>query len=214
MIRELLQLPNLMSIARILLIPFIGYYLMQPGSRATLVSVCLLVAAGITDFLDGYLARRRGQITDIGTALDPIADKLLAGALVVLLVLSRGFPVWLAAVILGRDILILAAGSVLLRKRQAVTPANLTGKYTFTSIAALLGSYILRFDFGMLLFTYLTVVLIAASLFNYGRLFVIVSQGKMPHTYVDRPFLRFMRVAVSSIVAAICAYELAVFLFR
>lgn len=203
-----------MSIARILLIPFIGYFLMQPGSQATLVAVVLLAVAGITDFLDGYLARRRGQVTDIGTALDPIADKLLAGFLVVLLIFIRDFPVWLAVIILGRDILILAAGSVLLRKRQSVTPANLTGKYAFGSIAALLGSYILRFDFGMQLFTYLTVALIVASVFNYGRLFVTVSQGKVPPAYVDRPSLRFTRVAGAAIVVAVCAYELAIFLFR
>ncbi|MBN1212165.1 MAG: CDP-alcohol phosphatidyltransferase family protein [candidate division Zixibacteria bacterium] len=207
--KELLQLPNLVSLLRVFLTPIIGYYLWLGDDRATLVCVVLLIIAGITDGLDGYLARRMNKITPLGTALDPVADKIFAGVLVVLLIMFRDLPFWLVAIIIGRDLLILLAGMILLKKRRITLPSNLTGKYTFAVIACLLGSYVIRFDFGMTLFTWLTVLFTVLSLINYSRVFRLVRKNLPAPTFADKPIYRVGRIFITvglSVVTLIYLY--------
>ncbi len=191
---ELWRLPNLLSLSRIAMTPVIGYFLWLDTSQATAICVGLLFVAGITDGLDGLLARRMGLISEIGKALDPIADKFMAGALLVLLIFFREFPIWLAALIIGRDLLILVAGLLLLKGRRIVIGSNLTGKYTFTAIALLLGSYVIRFDFGIRLLTPITIALIILSTILYTRVFLRVRNGEPPAEFLDRPLYRSLRI--------------------
>jgi len=207
--KDLLQLPNLVSLLRIFLTPVIGYYLWLNDSRATLICVVLIVIAGITDGLDGYLARRMNKITPLGIALDPVADKIFAGILVILLVMFRDFPLWLAAVIIGRDLVILLAGMILIKNRHITLPSNLTGKYAFTAIACLLGSYVIRFRFGMTLFTWLTVLFTVLSLINYSRVFRHIRQNRPAPNFADKPIYRAGRIILTvglSIVTLIYLY--------
>ena len=211
---EILQTANLLSLSRILLIPFIGYYLWRGDNQATIICTALLVVAGITDLLDGYVARRLNQVSRLGMVLDPLADKILAVALVVMLIFFRGFPLWLAVVIVGRDLLILAAGLVLLKGSDIIVPSNLTGKYTFAAIAVLLGSYVIRFDFGATLMTYVTVNLVTASTIIYARSFVLLKGGASPTPFADRPLYRITRVVVTLAVLGWYFYKLYLFLYR
>ena len=177
---ESLQFPNLLSLLRIVIIPFIGYYLSKANFQSTMTCVALLVVAGITDVLDGYLARRMKQVSRLGMVLDPLADKILAAALVVMLVFFRDLSLWLALVIVGRDLLILVAGILLLKGKNVVVPSNLTGKYAFVAIAFLIGSYIIRFGFGATLMTYVAIALIVASTIIYARGFIQLKKGCHP----------------------------------
>ena len=141
--------------------------------------------------------------------MERIADKVLAACLVVFLILYRAFPLWLAGVIIGRDLLIMMCGAILLRGRKVVVPSNLTGKYAFTAIVILLCSYVLRFEFGIISATYVTVALILASLVNYGRVFVYVRRGESPPVFEDRKPLRLLRILVTaaySIVLIVMLY--------
>jgi CDP-diacylglycerol--glycerol-3-phosphate 3-phosphatidyltransferase len=210
---EILQPANLLSLSRVLLIPFIGHYLWRGDNQATIICTLLLIVAGITDILDGYIARRLNQVSRLGMVLDPLADKILAVALVVMLIFFRDFPVWLAVVIVGRDLLILTAGMVLLKSSNIVIPSNLTGKYTFAAIAFLLGSYIIRFDFGATLMTYVTVTLIIASTIIYARNFVLVRRGVFPVPFADRRLYRITRAVVSVAVLGGYFYKLYLFLY-
>jgi CDP-diacylglycerol--glycerol-3-phosphate 3-phosphatidyltransferase len=206
--RNLLLLPNLVSLSRIFLTPFIGYYLWLDDNRATLICVLLIILAGITDGLDGYLARRTGKVTPLGIALDPVADKIFAGVLVVMLMMFRNFPLWLAVLIIGRDLLILLAGIVLLKDRRHTLPSNLTGKYTFAVIACLLGSYVIRFHLGIILFTWLTVLFTVLSLVNYSRVFIRVRQGNLPPVFNDKPFYRNGRIILTVGLSAVTLFYL------
>ncbi len=209
---EILQPANLLSLSRILLIPFIGYYLWRGDNEATLISALLLIVAGITDALDGFVARRLNQISRLGMVLDPLADKILAVALVIMLIFFRGFPLWLAAVIVGRDLLILVAGIVLLKGRDVVVPSNLTGKHAFAAIAFLLGSYIIRFDFGATMMTYVTTTLVTASTITYARVFISLKRGASPVTFVDRPLYRITRTVITMSILGTYSYKLYLFL--
>jgi CDP-diacylglycerol--glycerol-3-phosphate 3-phosphatidyltransferase len=203
---ELLRLPNLLSLSRIILAPVIGYFIIQDNHVSNLLAIGLLILAGITDGLDGYLARKRGEVSNLGIALDPIADKVLAAILVIFLILYREFPIWLAAVIVGRDLVIVAAGSILMRGRKIALPSNLTGKYAFTAIIVLLTSYLIRFEFGIVTATWLTLGLIVGSMISYSRVFMKVRNGEPPPVFNDKPIYRIIRIVLTT------AYSIAVLL--
>ncbi len=203
------EIPNLVSLSRVVLTPFVGYFLAQGDGRSTLICAVILVVAGITDGLDGYLARRMGKVSQLGIALDPVADKIFAGVLVVLLILYRGFPVWLATAIIGRDVLIMLAGLLLLRGRKLVLPSNITGKYAFGVMAFLLGSYVIRFEFGIVLTTYATLILLVLSTLVYARVFVRVRKGLKAPVFEDKPVYKFLRIGGSVALLALFFYKLA-----
>ncbi|MFZ5980814.1 MAG: CDP-alcohol phosphatidyltransferase family protein [Candidatus Zixiibacteriota bacterium] len=206
--RDLLQIPNLISLSRIFLTPLVGYFLWKNDNQSTLVCIVLLIIAGITDGLDGWLARKLNKVSSLGIALDPVADKIFAGVLVVLLVLYRGMPVWLAGVILGRDLLILLAGFIILKNRKITIPSNLTGKYTYTAIVILLASYVLRFEFGIRIYTWVTLLFTLLSLINYSRVFIFVSRGLPAPVFKDRRFYRTGRIVVTLVFIVITLIEL------
>ena len=208
MFKELFELPNLISLSRIVLTPFVGYFLAQQDSRSSVICLILLMIAGLSDGLDGYLARRMNKVSDLGKALDPIADKIFAATLIVLLIFYREFPVWLAAVIVGRDMLILLAGLILLQDRKIVPSSNLTGKYAFSSIAFLLGSYVIRFQFGIWLTTVLSLVLIGASMIIYTRVFIEMKRTGKAVEFRDRNSYRLLRIGGTLLFLAIFFFRL------
>lgn len=116
--RRVLTIPNVISFARILLIPVFVALLLHHGTEAA----GLLLLAGVvsTDWVDGVIARRTGQVSEVGKLLDPIADRLAIAAALVALVVRDAFPLWAALLILGRDALILVAGVFLLSKGRRI----------------------------------------------------------------------------------------------
>jgi cardiolipin synthase len=111
---RVLTVPNLISFARILLIPVFVLLLLNDGTeRAGLLLLGFVVS---TDWVDGQIARRTGQVSELGKILDPVADRLAIAAALVTLVVIGAFPLWAALLILVRDTAILIAGIALLRR--------------------------------------------------------------------------------------------------
>ena len=98
------NLPNFLTVSRILLIPVFVVLFSTPTPDRSLWAACVFVVAAVTDMLDGYVARRSGQITKLGRLLDPIADKLLVLSGLFLLVGLGQVPAWVAIVITGREL--------------------------------------------------------------------------------------------------------------
>ena len=194
---ELMQPANLVSLLRVPLALVLGFLITLPGNTALLAAAAVMIVAGITDALDGYLARKRGQITRLGIMLDPICDKIFAGLLVIFLILYRDFPIWLAATVIGRDLLILLGGLVLRGRQDISMPSNLTGKYAFAAVASVAGSYVIRFDFGITLLTWIAVILLAASTIVYGRVFIKVYRNESVPQFTDRPHLKAIRLILT-----------------
>jgi cardiolipin synthase len=120
------NVPNLITLTRIALVPVLALMLFQKRAFGALIIVFL---AGLSDVLDGFAARRWHQRTKVGTLIDPLADKiLLSTAFILLAVRSLGFtyviPLWLMAVVIARDFIILAGGVVifLIRGRREFPP--------------------------------------------------------------------------------------------
>lgn len=109
--RSLATIPNLLSIARLVLAPVI--FRAITSGRHTL-TLALFAAAALTDGLDGILARRFRQMTPVGAYLDPIADKVLLSGVYISLALAQSVPWWLVAVIFGRDVYLLVSSAVVL----------------------------------------------------------------------------------------------------
>ena len=105
-----MSLPNLITILRLLLAPILVISLLNGHF---LLAIIIVSIAGLSDILDGLLARRLNQCTNLGSCLDPIADKILISSSFVLLAWLRFIPNWLAVVVISRDVLILL-GSLLL----------------------------------------------------------------------------------------------------
>jgi CDP-diacylglycerol--glycerol-3-phosphate 3-phosphatidyltransferase len=98
-----LNLPNSLTLLRIFLVPFLVVVLLTKFDGRETVGLLIFLVATATDFLDGWIARRRGQITTFGTLLDPIADKLLISAAFISLVELGLAPAWMVVVIVGRE---------------------------------------------------------------------------------------------------------------
>lgn len=141
--RKIVTISNFFSLSRVLLLPFILLFLDQPvGSRNNLILAALLLVAIATDFLDGFFARRLNQISIVGKIIDPLADKICIGSVVVFLVMHRNFPEWMAIIIISRDIVIILASIFITTKIKDVTPSNVMGKITVFFLALLIISYI------------------------------------------------------------------------
>jgi len=133
------NLPNAITIGRIFLVPLLVVVLLTKfegrlimGVRKDLVGAAIFGIASLTDWLDGYLARRRKQVTPIGQFMDPLADKLLITAALVSLVQMDLAQSWMVVVILGREIYVTVLRS-LAQSRGVSIPASPLGKFKMVS---------------------------------------------------------------------------------
>jgi len=134
-----MNLPNALTLVRMFLVPLLVVVLLTEfegrrilGVPKELVGAAIFALASLTDWLDGYLARRRRQVTWLGQMLDPIADKLLTSAAFVSLVQLNLAPAWMVALIIGREIAITGLRSFA-HSRGVTIPASPLGKIKMAS---------------------------------------------------------------------------------
>jgi len=102
--RELTNLPNLVTMGRVVLIPFVVIFIDNFNPLRTFIASLLYLLAAAGDFLDGYLARSRGQVSTLGKFLDPLADKLIVNAVLVFMVALGRVEPWVVVVLIARDL--------------------------------------------------------------------------------------------------------------
>jgi cardiolipin synthase len=122
----ILTIPNLLSAVRILLIPVFCWLIVDPDTTAAGIVVFGAVVA--TDWVDGTVARRTGQVSELGKVLDPVADRLAIASGLIALMVRGAFPVWAGALILTRDVLVLAGGAYVLFTRRVRLDVRYIGK--------------------------------------------------------------------------------------
>lgn len=118
--------PNLLSMARLVGVPIFLWLILVP--KADGWAIVLLIVSGVTDYLDGYLARRWNQITRVGQLLDPIADRLYIVATLIGLLLRDIVPLWFVVVLLLRDVMMAVVLAVLKRVGVTGLPVHFIGK--------------------------------------------------------------------------------------
>lgn len=121
-----LTIPNLLSLLRIVCIPVFCWLVLGPERDG--LAFVVLVIAGVSDYLDGALARRWGQVTRVGRILDPLADRLTSIVVPVTLALRDIVPWWFVIILLGRDVVLVIATAVLLGRRRVTLQVHYLGK--------------------------------------------------------------------------------------
>ena len=123
--KENCNIPNLLSILRIIIIgPFVYYFLKDNYVMAAV----MIAISGLSDMFDGYIARRFNQITKLGAMLDPVADKITLGSVVICMCIKIPVIMPIIIILLVKEILMLLAGLVLLKKHNTPPPAQWYGK--------------------------------------------------------------------------------------
>ncbi len=149
-----MNLPNLLSVIRILMVPVLVVVLMTKVTNHEVIGVVVFWVASITDWLDGYLARRWKQVTTLGKLLDPLADKLLvAGALISLVELNLA-PAWMTFIILAREFAITGLRGIASEEGLTI-PAGRVGKWKMGFQVAAISCLILgpRLDYWLFMWT-------------------------------------------------------------
>lgn len=165
---QIFTISNILSVFRILLIIPVCYCLAQEGARYRYLLIPLVFLSILSDYLDGWFARKFNQITRLGKILDPLGDKLSIGIVLIFLVIYRDFPIWLAIVIIGRDVVIIIAGLLTMKKYKLVTHSNEMGKWAAFIISLLLVMYIFDIEFLQLPFIILGCVFLVLSIISYA----------------------------------------------
>ena len=123
-----MNVPIALTLVRIVLVPLVIVFLISSDRVHVLIAAVIFLAASLTDWLDGAIARRTNQVTRLGTMLDPVADKLLVAAALVSLVQVDMVAAWMALVIIGRELAVTGLRGVAL-SMSVVVPASRLGKW-------------------------------------------------------------------------------------
>jgi len=138
-IKKILSHPNSLTLFRIIAAPGIMVLLLFPDSRLFTISAALLFsAAAITDYLDGYFARKRGLVSTFGKVMDPLADKLIVSSSLIMMASVEWIPGWMVCVIIARELAVTSLRSIIAEGGEDVS-ASVLGKYkTGFQIAAII----------------------------------------------------------------------------
>ena len=178
-----MNLPNALTLLRIFFVPLLVAALVEGqltwevgGFLLTneLIALAIFLAAGATDLLDGYLARKWGQITTVGTLLDPIADKLLVSSALIALVQVRVVPAWMTIVIVGREFAIsglrsIAAAEGYVIKASDFGKLKLVSQVTAISLLLLSMRWLELRPFAMVGMWVVVVVTVASAVMYFRR---------------------------------------------
>lgn len=171
-----MNVPNILTFIRLILIPV---YAVVFGLGYVKVAFFVLLAAGITDVLDGHIARTRGMITELGTMLDPLADKLMLITVISSFLLSGLIPWTAAAAMFFRDACMIVGSAYFHFRGKKTVPANAMGKITTVLYYAAILFIVFEFPFAIpylwfvIAFSFVTSIL---YIFSFRRL-----NGKRAH---------------------------------
>lgn len=168
------MLPNAMTITRILIIPIYLMVYYSSSENGYWYAGILFIVAGITDVLDGYIARKYNMTSDLGALLDPLADKLIMFAVLIPFYNKGILPLWILIVLIVKEVIMLLGSGVLyLFKNKTVVPSNIFGKIATVLFYIASLTIIFRFPpkISKVLFI-ITIVLNLIALANYLILYI------------------------------------------
>jgi cardiolipin synthase len=166
----MMTISNLLSSSRFVLVLPSIFFLWTQQTSLLLITIAI---AALTDIFDGYFARSRNEITEIGKIIDPLADKVYVGAMTIGLYVFGNIPLWFFVAILGRDALILLGSYIVTKKTKKTLMSNYIGKGTvilisITLIVSLFQTYSIAATVGMYL-QLLSLLAMLISLMSYGK---------------------------------------------
>ena len=180
------HIPNILSAIRLALIP-VFIYVFFLGEEKRLIALLIFAVASATDIVDGYLARRYGWITPLGKLLDPLADKLMQGAVIFCIAVANRenvFFIWLAVLFVIKETAMGIGSLIVIRKKNAIAVSNWYGKAASVAFFFITSVYIFYSDnyvLNIVLGVLLAIVLIAALLMYYFKVFRGLYGIKLAH---------------------------------
>jgi len=175
--KEFFYISNQISLLRIILVIPVIYFLINQNHNNTNIIAALLIAMYISDLLDGYLARKLNQVSELGKIIDPLADKIAVVSIAIILFFQGRLETWFFIVVVARDVLILVFGLYLKSKSKIVLMSNYPGKLAVFSIGIIVLLAVFNYENFELLkkaisyLYYISVFLIIYSLYLYFRRF-------------------------------------------
>jgi CDP-diacylglycerol--glycerol-3-phosphate 3-phosphatidyltransferase len=161
-----MNLANKLTLIRIILVPIFMFVLLIKMPYGNFISAGIFILAAITDGLDGYVARKRNQVTKLGKLMDPLADKLLVTAALVSLVELRALAAWVAFIIIGREFLVTGIRAVAATEGIIISASRL-GKYkTITQIVAIVATMVNNYPFELIKFPFQSIAMVVAVFFT------------------------------------------------
>ena len=168
-----MNIPNKLTVARMIMVPFLVVFLLTGwgGEANRYISLILFVAASITDWFDGYLARKNHLVTNFGKFMDPLADKLLVCSAMICMIELGRLPAWFVIIIIGREFII-SGFRLIAAENGIVIAANYWGKFKTVSQMIMIILLILHFDLSVFvileqIFIWLSLALTVISLMTY-----------------------------------------------
>ena len=165
--------PNKLTVARMIMVPFLVVFLLTGwgGEANRYISLILFVAASITDWFDGYLARKNHLVTNFGKFMDPLADKLLVCSAMICMIELGRLPAWFVIILIGREFII-SGFRLIAAENGIVIAANYWGKFKTVSQMIMIILLILHFDLSVFvileqIFIWLSLALTVISLMTY-----------------------------------------------
>lgn len=176
----IINLPNMITIFRIMLVPVLFLLLFfSPGKLQSFFAGLVFSVASISDCVDGYLARRMNLVTDFGKFLDPLADKLLVGVALIMMIPLGRVPLWIVVIILGREVMVTLLRVISLKNGNTVIEASMTGKYKtgfqIAAIIPLLFHY--EYNLGLNYFNFSVNFHVVGMAFLYAALILTIWTG-------------------------------------
>lgn len=170
MIKKSLTITNLVTLFRIFLLPFIVFFLINDER---LIAFFLMLLAFLSDVVDGYIARRLHQESELGKILDHLCDKLSLLVILITLLIINAIPFWVVIFIGIRDILILLGSFILYKRRMIIYKSNILGKIT----GFLFGGMILAFILGCreigMMILYIAIPVMLAAFITYLKRYLL-----------------------------------------
>lgn len=172
-----MNIPNLLTLIRIALVPVFIYFCYNPSKNSILYAIIILAISGVTDILDGYIARKYDQITKLGTVLDPIADKFLTFAILIVFVNKKLIPRWFLIILAIKEIVLILGGIYLfLSEDKEVVSANKFGKIaTFFFYLTIFSIVFKQREFISNILIIITIFLHIIALVSYAYIFTKIA---------------------------------------
>lgn len=159
-----LTISNIITISRLIMLPFIVLFLIE--QRRIIAFIVMLVSL-LSDTVDGYLARKLHQESEIGKILDPLCDKISLAVILGTLLLMNSIPLWVVIIIMARDMLILLGSFIILRRQGLVYKSNLFGKIAGFLFGALILAFTLNLKYLGTILLYIAIPIMILAFTTY-----------------------------------------------
>lgn len=177
-----MSLANRVTVTRILLVPLFLYFVLANIPFGSYVAAAIFIVAASTDGLDGYLARKRKEVTNLGKLLDPLADKLLITAALVALVELGVLPAWVAIIIISREFAVTGLRAMAAAEGVVIQASGVAKLKTISQIAAIVALLVDNYPFSLIGFPFSQIAVgVAVLLTIWSGLEYFIAAGKYLH---------------------------------